>query len=254
MKILEFGDSSKKKLVLIHGFQCPVSIWDEYITYFQKDYHVIVPVITGHNPEEPEDFVSFEETARELEDMILSHWGENVYAVYGMSMGGVLIATLWKNKRLHMEKILFDGSPLVSFSGFLGELMNHFQLKFYLDVTHKSQQRDKKTLKQATKGIMPKDKMEDFLQVLDHMSDTTIANCLLAVQKFKMSSNLDVQNTKVYYFHGTAVNEILARKSAKYLQKHYSDVFVKCFPGKSHCELALFHPGEMIKELEHALS
>ena len=31
MKILEFGDDSKRKIILIHGFQCPWQVWNKYI-------------------------------------------------------------------------------------------------------------------------------------------------------------------------------------------------------------------------------
>ena len=34
--------------------------------------------------------------------------------------------------------------------------------KFYVDITHKSQQRDKKTVKQATKVIISEDNLEYF--------------------------------------------------------------------------------------------
>ena len=39
--------------------------------------------------------------------------------------------------------------------------------KFYVDITHKSQQRDKKTVKQATKVIISEDNLEYFLKLLD---------------------------------------------------------------------------------------
>ena len=50
--------------------------------------------------------------------------------------------------------------------------------------------------------------------------------------------------------HGTAVNEILAKKSAKYVKKHHPNTTVKCFKGKFHCENALFNPEIMIVELD----
>ena len=61
----------------------------------------------GHNPKQQEDFISFAETAKELEDFYISRYGESVYAIYGMSMGGVLTATLWQNNRLKIEKNYF---------------------------------------------------------------------------------------------------------------------------------------------------
>ena len=57
--------------------------------------------------------------AKEIEEYILSRYGKEIYAVYGMSMGGVLTATLWQNNRLSFDKVIFDGSPLVSYNSFM---------------------------------------------------------------------------------------------------------------------------------------
>ena len=246
MKILEFGDTSKRRIILIHGFQCPWQVWNKYIEYYEKKFHIIVPIMSGHNPEVKDDFISFTDDAKEIEDYILSRYGKEIYAVYGMSMGGVLTATLWQNKRLTFDKVIFDGSPLVSYNN----LMEGFMKKFYIDITHKSQQRDKKTVEQATKVIISEDNLEYFLKVLDNMSDVTVGNSIDDIADFKLSQSINTPDTVVYFFHGTAFNEMLAKKSAKYVNKYYPTTIIKCFKGKFHCENALFNPEIMITELD----
>lgn len=81
MKILEFGDTGKRKIILIHGFQCPWQVWNKYIEYYKDKFHIIVPIMSGHNPAVLEDFVSFSADAKEIEDYMLSHYGKDVYAV-----------------------------------------------------------------------------------------------------------------------------------------------------------------------------
>lgn len=246
MKILEFGDTSKRRIILIHGFQCPWQVWNKYIEYYEKKFHIIVPIMSGHNPEVKDDFISFTDDAKEIEDYILSRYGKEIYAVYGMSMGGVLTATLWQNKRLTFDKVIFDGSPLVSYNN----LMKGFMKKFYIDITHKSQQRDKKTVEQATKVIISEDNLEYFLKVLDNMSDVTVGNSIDDIADFKLSQSINTPDTVAYFFHGTAFNEMLAKKSAKYVKKYYPTTIIKCFKGKFHCENALFNPEIMITELD----
>ena len=202
--------------------------------------------MSGHNPEVKDDFISFTADAKEIEDYILSRYGKEIYAVYGMSMGGVLTATLWQNKRLTFDKVIFDGSPLVSYN----KLMKGFMKRFYIDITHKSQQRDKKTVEQATKVIISEDNLQYFLEVLDNMSDVTVGNSIDDIADFKLSQNINTPNTVVYFFHGTAFNEMLAKKSAKYVKKYYPTTIVKCFKGKFHCENSLFNPEIMITELD----
>ena len=246
MKILEFGDTGKRKIILIHGFQCPWQVWNKYIEYYKNQFHIIVPIMSGHDTEVKDDFISFAADAKEIEDYILSRYGKEIYAVYGMSMGGVLAATLWQNNRLTFDKVIFDGSPLVSYN----KLMKGFMKKFYVDITHKSQRRDRKTVEQATKVIISEDNLDYFLEVLDNMSDVTVENSIDDIADFKLSRSINTPNTVVYFFHGTALNEMLARKSAKYVKKCYPATIVKCFKGKFHCENALFNPDVMISELD----
>lgn len=246
MKILEFGDKSKNKIVLIHGFQCPWQIWNKYIEYYKCKFHIIVPVMSGHNPEDKDDFISFTSDAKEIEEYILSRYGKDIYAVYGMSMGGVLAAALWQNNRLSFDKVIFDGSPLVSYN----VIIKGFMKKFYVDITHKSQQRDKRTIKQATRVIITEDNLGHFLEVIDNMSDVTVKNSIDGVADFKLSHDINTPDTKVYFFHGTSANEMLAKKSAKYIKKYYPNSAIKCFKNTFHCENSLFHSEIMIKELD----
>lgn len=70
MEILEFGDPCNRKIILIHGFQSPYQIWNPYIEHYKKDFHIIVPIMSGHNPNCKEDFISFSEEARVLEELL----------------------------------------------------------------------------------------------------------------------------------------------------------------------------------------
>lgn len=187
--------------------------------------------------------------AKELEDYYTSRYGENVYAIYGMSMGGVLTTTLWQNQKLSIENVIFDGTPLVSFHSVVRKMM----LNFYRNITHKSQKKDKKTLKQVVNSIIPKENLNDLLQLLDNMSYTIISNCINNIADFKISSNIDTPNTKVYFYHGTATNKMLAKKSAKFILKNYPRTVIKCFKGKPYCETSIFYSERMIKELEKVL-
>ena len=249
MEILEFGNKENKKIILIHGFQSPYQVWNEYIEYYKDKYHIIVPILQGHNPKKKEEFVSFKESAKEIEEYIISNYGNDVYAVFGMSMGGVLTATIWENKRLNIEKVIFDGSPLVSYNNFIKQ----FMIRFYIDITHKSQRREQKTLEQAVNNIITKDKLNFLLQALDNMSDATIVNYINGIGNFKLSNKIDTRNTNIYYYHGTKTNEMLAKKTARYIRKYYPNSNIICFKGNGHCEYSLLNPKEMIKELDKIL-
>ncbi len=250
MEILEFGNRKNKSIILMHGFQCPYQIWDKYIEYYKDKYHIIVPIFEGHNPEKKENFISLQQTAKEIEDYYISHYGNSIYAIYAISYGGIIAANVWQNKRLNITKLIFDGAPITSYP----KLLKSFLSNFYLKVTHKSQKRDTKTIVQATGSICPKEYLEDFLKVLDNFSDENIRKYIEAWSNYKLPNNIDTPDTMVYFFHGTKSNEMLAKKSAKYVKKYYPNSKIICLNGKGHCETVLFKSMEMIKELDKILA
>ena len=221
MKILEFGDTSKNKIVLIHGFQCPWQVWNKYIEHYKNKFHIIVPIMSGHNPEFKDDFISFASDAKKIEEYILSRYGKHIYAVYGMSMGGVLAATLWQNNRLSFDKVIFDGSPIVSYNA----VMKIFMKKFYVNITHKSQQRDKKTLEQATKVIVSEDNLGYLLEVLDNMSDVTVENSIDGISDFKLSRDINTIPIEVKAKNSKAKSLDQLIKSDKYSDISYGIKF-----------------------------
>lgn len=85
------------------------------------------------------------------------------------------------------------------------------------------------------------------------MTDVTVENSIEGIADFKLGPSINTPNTTVYFFHGTAFNEMLAKKSAKYVGKYYPTTVIKCFKGKFHCENALFNPEIMISELDKIL-
>ena len=213
MRILEFGRETGRKLLLIHGFQIPWQVWTPYIRRYQEDFHVLVPILPGHDPARKEAFHSFPETARELEDHFLSRWGDQP-----------------------------------SFP----RLMTNCSLSFYLDVTHKTRRRDKKTVRQAER-LVPREYVSDFLEVLDNMSDETIINCVNGVGDYKLPGNISGPVPQIYYFHGTTISELFSKRTAKYLIKHYPGTVIKSFAGADHCQVSLHRPDQMLQALTEIL-
>ena len=245
MEILEFGNTGGRKLVLIHGFESPWQIWEPYIEHYQSEFHVIVPILTGHNVNETEDFVSFERCAKELEDFCLQRFGDQVDAIYGMSMGGVLAGCIWKNKRLRIKKLVLESAPLLSF----GALTTRILTRQYLTITHKAQ-----TVRGAVNSMVTAEQLEPFLALLDHISDTTITNCIKAIGRFRLPADLDTPDTRITYYYGGTPGEAVFRSVARYLRTHYANADTICLKGKGHCEDALLNAQRRIEALDRILS
>lgn len=250
MKIFEYGDREKKKIILIHGFQSPYTIWEKYIDHLKDEYNVLVPVLPGHNPNEKEEFTSFDYVVSELEEYITSHFGKEIYAIYGMSMGGIVAAKLVENGQLSVDKVIIESTPLLSY----GKFLTHIMTKQYLSLTKKSRKREQKVLSMAVDTIISKDKLDDFLAVLDNMTDATIKNYIREIGKYNLEKERFTKNTELYYLHGTTINEMLAKKTAKYIKNNHMRSNVVCFKGKNHCQDSLLCPETTLKVLDYILN
>lgn len=249
MEILEFGNKNKQKLIFINGFQSPHQSINDYIEYYKNDFHILVPILPGHNPNKKEEFISFDSCAKEIEEYFITHYGNEIYAIYGISMGGVLATHLWKNMTLKIDKLIIESSPILSY----GKLITHILTKYYLKMTHKARQRDEKTIKQAVNTLVTENNLNVFLQLLDQMTDETIKNYIKEIGKNKFPKNISNQNTEIVYFYGSKLKEIVFKKIAIYISKHYQNSKIICQKGKGHCEDTLLNPKNKIKQLDNIL-
>lgn len=249
VQILEFGNKNKEKIILIHGFITPYQIWNDYINYYKDSYHLIVPILQGHNPNVEEDFISFKKAAAKLEDYYISRYGNRVYAIVGLSMGGIFASQIWQNKKISIEKLIFESSPLLPYNRFMTFILN----KLYLMFTHRMQKRDIKLIKLSKNRIISERILNDFLVMIDKIPDITIKKYIYAMGQYKLPNNINSTNTKLYYFYGSQLNEILSKKTAIYLRKYYPNSYIKCFYGKGHCQYTFIESKKLIKILDKVL-
>ena len=121
-----------KKIVLISGLLCTWQIWKDYIEFYKNDYHVIIPILPGHNPNNKEEFRSIEKTTMDFETTYIKTYGNKIHVIFGMSMGGVIATKLLENKKIIINKVILEGSPLASYN----KIIEFIMTKSYLFATH----------------------------------------------------------------------------------------------------------------------
>lgn len=246
MRILEYGNTNNPTIILVHGFESPHQIWDNYVEYYKAKYHILVPILPGHDVQEKSEFISFQNIAKEMEDYCMSKSIDHIFAINGMSMGGVFASYLWKNKRLTFDLVILESSPLLSFDKWMTKILT----KQYLSITQRARDRNKKVVQNAINSMTTKEMLNVFLELLDNISDTSIENYLIEVGAFKLPADIETPNTKVIYFYGGKINEIIFRNVARYIKKNYKNSVTICLKGKGHCEDALLHPKEWMVQLD----
>lgn len=246
MRFHTFGSSENKIMILIHGVLTPWQIWQEQIDYFSEKCFVIVPALDGHIEEEASEFKSVSDEADKIARYVMENYGKDVDTVCGLSMGGVIAYKIFEGGRLNIKNLVIDGGPLVP----VPKLSVWFMEKSYLSIIHKCKVRDRKTLESFKKDFLPEKYLDSFLKFADTMSDETIKNMVNSIFGTTLKKIPDREHINILYLHGTKANEVISGKAAKKMKELYPQTEIKCFEGFLHAELAIYHGGDWIKEVD----
>ena len=90
MNFKTYGKKDNKAIILIHGAFVSWKMWSGYIETFKQEYFVIVPILDGHDVENKSIFTTIQKSASDIADYVCKTYGKNVFAVIGISLGGVI--------------------------------------------------------------------------------------------------------------------------------------------------------------------
>lgn len=242
------GNPGAPAILLIHGVLTPWQIWEEYISHYKDSYRVIAVGLDAHEGDKASEFISVQDEAEQIERYITDNCGGKVFAVCGLSMGGVIAHELWKNGRITIEKLVMDGAPLKA----IPKLAINIMVSNYLKIIAKSVQRDPKTLSAFKRSFLPEKFLDAFLQIADNISESSVKNIVSSACSQNLCTDIS-SDTDVLYMHGTKGNEIISKKVGKLIAKHYPAARVVCFDGYKHCEAAIYKPQEWLKYVDEFL-
>lgn len=249
MNFHSFGDSANPKMLLIHGVLCPWQIWNEAVEHYSDKYFVIVPELDGHTQDAPSEFISIQEEAAHIEEWLRTENITQLDVLCGLSMGGGVAAKLWENGNVKINHLVLDGAPLTKAGG----MTTRFITGFYAGIVRKSKQRDPKTLENFKKVFLPAKHLDNYLRLVDNMSDSSIINVCHSILQNTFPKNVSAEGMRILYMYGTKSNESLSKKSAKLLKKRYKNIMLQSCKGMMHAELFCFHPMEWLNIVDDFL-
>lgn len=109
MNIHEFGKENRESILLIHPSVVKWDYFEYVIPLFEKNYHLIIPALPGYDFEDDSDFTSVEQIAAELNAWLKAKGYEELYAVYGCSMGGSVALMVTLGQSIPIRHCVMDG-------------------------------------------------------------------------------------------------------------------------------------------------
>lgn len=109
MNIHEFRKEKDKIILLIHPSIVKWDYFEQVIPLLEKDYHLLIPALPGHDFETKSDFNSVEKIASELNDWIKVRGYSEIEIVYGCSMDGSIALMTTLEQKFKIKHCIMDG-------------------------------------------------------------------------------------------------------------------------------------------------
>lgn len=245
MTVIEFGKQHHDTMVLLHGGGLSWWNYREVAKRLAERYHVVLPVLDGHAGSDA-PFTSIEDNAARLISYIDAHFGGQVLAIGGLSLGGQ-IAVEMLSQRKDICRYAFLESTLVKPSKLTAAMIGPaFGMSYGL-----VRQKWFAKLQADYLGI-PKPLFDDYFRDTCAISRADMIAFLKANSLYTIKPSLSETTAKTKIVAGAKEPKSI-RDSAKLLREAIPGSRMEILPGLRHGDLSINHPDryvQMLKDLE----
>ena len=241
MTVIEFGKQHHDTMVLLHGGGLSWWNYREVAKRLAERYHVVLPVLDGHAGSDA-PFTSIEDNAARLISYIDAHFGGQVLAIGGLSLGGQ-IAVEMLSQRKDICRYAFLESTLVKPSKLTAAMIAPtFGMSYGL-----IKQEWFAKLQAAYLGI-PTPLFDDYFRATCAIGKADMIAFLKANSLYTIQPGLADTTAKVMIVAGAKEQKSI-RDSAKLLREAIPGSCMEILPGLRHGDLSINHPYRYVRML-----
>ena len=232
--MVEFGEQNRDVIMLLHGGGLSWWNYREVAKNLADRYRVVLPVLDGH-AESNATFTTMEDNAARLIDYIDTHFGGQVLAIGGLSLGGQ-VAVEMLSQRPDICRYALIESALVK-----PMKLTHALIEPTFGMSYDLIQQKWFAKMQADYLGIAKGLFEDYYRDTCKIAKTDMIAFLKANSAYEIKPTLSKTTAKVKIVAGTREEKTI-RDSAKMLHKAILGSSMEMLPGLRHGELSLSHP------------
>ena len=241
MTVTEYRKQHRDTVLLLHGGGLSWWTYREMAQKLAEQYHVLLPVLDGHADSDA-PYTSIEDNAARLISYIDTHFGGQVLAIGGLSLGGQIAAEMLSLRPDICQYALLE-SALVKPSKLTAALIGPtFGMSYGL-----IKQKWFAKLQADYLGI-PKALFDDYYRDTCKIGKTDMIAFLKANSLYTIKPELSETKAKVKIIVGSREQKSI-RDSAKLLHKAIPGSNMEILPGLRHGDLSLNKPERYTKIL-----
>jgi len=239
MKYLEFGDSDKPTIVLLHGGG--LSWWSlkEAKEDLQTQYHIVTPIIDGHGDDGETTFTSISDSAGKLISYIDANCHRKVFALGGLSIGAQIVTEIISMRADIAEYAIIESALVYPIKGTTALTVPTFKLFYGLLRKRWFSKVQAKTL------FVPSNKFEQYFKDSLNISKQSLINITLSNGNYSYKNSISDFKGKVLIIVGEKELGIM-RKSARTLHNLISNSQLYIGQKMRHGEISLVNSREYL--------
>ena len=255
MRVSEYGKEREKVLLFLPCTAEPEWAFADAVTLLAKDYHVLQIIYDGHG-ETKEDFISVEETAREITDWLSARGISELDAAYGCSLGGACLTRLLALGNIPIRRAVIDGGitpyrlPLILRG--LAYLRDFFGFMLIAE-NRKILEAVYPPKRWTLPGRDPVREYDALAAYLKTYSNRTVRNIFWSANNYALPPKPSETGDRVVYWYGSEEKNA-RRGNIRFIKRYFPNVQMHCIPKMDHAELVMLHPKEFYRYAKEFLN
>ena len=241
MTVMEFGQQNPNVIMLLHGGGLSWWNYREVAKQLAEQYHVVLPVLDGH-ADSGAPFTTIEDNAARLISYIDAHFGGQVLAIGGLSLGGQVAVEMLSQRKDICRYALIE-SALVKPSKLTAAMIGPtFGMSYGL-----VRQKWFAKLQADYLGI-PKPLFDDYFRDTCAIGKADMITFLKANSLYTIKPSLSETTAKTKIVAGAKEPKSI-RDSAKLLREAIPGSRMEILPGLRHGDLSINKPVRYVRML-----
>ena len=241
MTIKEYGRQNTEVVMLLHGGGLSWWNYREVAQKLAERYHVVLPVLDGHAGSDA-PFTTIEDNAAALISYIDSHFGGQILAIGGLSLGGQIAVEMLSQRPNICRYAVIESALVKPMKLTYGLVEPTFRMSYGL-----IKQKWFAKLQAGFLGV-PKAMFDDYFRDTCKISKADMIAFLKANSMYTIKSSLSKTEAKVKIVAGYKEQKSI-RDSAQMLHKAIPESNMEILPGLRHGDLSLNKQEQYVKIL-----
>lgn len=241
MTVMEYGKQNQDTILLLHGGGLSWWNYREAAELLAGQYHVVLPVLDGHAGSDA-PFTTIEDNANRLISYIDTHFGGQVLAIGGLSLGGQVAVEMLSQRPNVCRYALIESALVMPLKLTAALIPPAFGMSYGL-----IGQRWFAKLQADYLGI-PGALFDDYFRDAGLISKADMIAFLKANSLYTIKPGLSQTRAKVKIVAG-ALEQKRIRDSAAMLNRTIPGSSMEILPGLRHGDLSINHPEHYVRML-----